>query len=486
MAWIPRNQWLRKRFGNWQGRPRSFRRRYYNRYWFHKRRGRSTRRRRMLPARRQRVRTRFILRQYNPKYRRRCTIRGWMPLLFCLTDAPFFRPMLLTGDFNSDRSGGWTVTEFTLEGFYKENKIYRNLWSESNCDFDLAKYKGMTLTFYPTQWTDYIVWWDTDYGNYSEFATAVKNIHPAILINKPNTRVVLSVNTRRRYKPVKVHLKPPSIFTNKWDEISVWSERGLAILAVATIDFTYPWLPGGYQIRNPALGQGGWKPPYNVYDYQEGTNKLLVQYGPDKAGNVEITLGELWWNQGAGSSKGKVWLEQWPDWKKAQSGGGMTDPTLAAVAFGPFVVKNQRTECQIVATYRSYWTWGGEVLTRTNTICDPKTNTPKSQPLEIKEIADPKTCLRKEDIGKDGFINPDAWRRLTASPEETGGLTNFKGAVQTEEEETDSTIQEESEDSSPERPRRSRGKLDGRLLDQLLRYRQLLLDIEDQRRRMSY
>ncbi|QWX94668.1 ORF1a [Torque teno neovison virus] len=210
MAWIPRSQWIRKRFGNWKGRARTFRRRYYNRYWFNKRRGGGHRRRRQLPTRRQRVRgRRFIIRQYHPKFRRPCTIRGWLPFLFCLTDAPFFRPMYMIGDLNTDRSGGWTVTELTLEGFYKENKLFRNLWSTSNCDFDLAQYRGTYLTLYPTQWIDYIVWWDTDYGNYNEFAQAVKNIHPAVLINKPNTTVVLPKGTRGTYKPKKIFLPPP-------------------------------------------------------------------------------------------------------------------------------------------------------------------------------------------------------------------------------------------------------------------------------------
>nr|WKF25157.1 ORF1 [Torque teno neovison virus]WKF25163.1 ORF1 [Torque teno neovison virus]WKF25166.1 ORF1 [Torque teno neovison virus] len=485
MAWIPRSQWIRKRFGNWKGRARTFRRRYYNRYWFNKRRGGGHRRRRQLPTRRQRVRgRRFIIRQYHPKFRRPCTIRGWLPFLFCLTDAPFFRPMYMIGDLNTDRSGGWTVTELTLEGFYKENKLFRNLWSTSNCDFDLAQYRGTYLTLYPTQWIDYIVWWDTDYGNYNEFAQAVKNIHPAVLINKPNTTVVLSKGTRGTYKPKKIFLPPPSIFTNAWDEISTWAERGLAILAVSAIDFQYPWIPGGFTIRQGLGQEYGWTPPYNMYDYQEQTNKLMPAYGPDAPGK-KINLGETWWNQGDGSSKGKIWLEQWPDWKKATQGGGLTDPTYAAVALGPFVVKNQRSECQIIVTYRSRWMWGGEVLSRSNAICDPKTNTPKSQPLEIKEIADPKYCLRREDVGKDGFIKPEAWRRLTESPTEKSGLTNFTRDQQEEEETAYSSIQEESSDSSPDRPRRSRRRVDRGILNKLFRYRRLLRDIEDHRRRLS-
>nr|QWX94673.1 ORF1b [Torque teno neovison virus] len=155
----------------------------------------------------------------------------------------------------------------------------------------------------------------------------------------------------------------------------------------------------------------------------------MAAYGPDAPGK-KINLGETWWNQGDGSSKGKIWLEQWPDWKKATQGGGLTDPTYAAVALGPFVVKNQRSECQIIVTYRSRWMWGGEVLSRSNAICDPKTNTPKSQPMGTMEFNEAIRHLRREYIGTDVVHKPEDWGMLDQSCGERTSVRHGAGRQQ--------------------------------------------------------
>lgn len=408
-----------------------------------------------------------------------------MPLLMCMQDAPFFRPMRISGNLEKDRTGGWTVIEFTLQNFYKEHNIYRNTWSLSNCQFDLAQYRGTYMTLYPTTWQDYIVWWDTDYGNFNEFADAVKVIHPAVLINKPHTKVVLSRQTLGRYRPRKIFLPPPSVFTNKWDPISVWAERGLAIMAISTIDFTYPWLHTGFEIRQLETQTHGWKPTYNMYDYYPDSNKIIPQFGPD-APTKKITLDEVWWNyKDKDNAAGTVWLAKWPDWKTELRSDTYSEGQYASVALGPFVTKNQRADCQIIGTYRSRWRWGGDVLTREEQICDPSTNRPKS--LQFQEPVEPKYCITRKDIDKAGFIKPDAWRRLTEEDTEAGGLTNFIGKIQNEEEESDHTIQgepeEEEEDPGPKRRRLSGGKLDGGRIEQLFRLRYLLDQIADQRRR---
>nr|WKF25138.1 ORF1 [Torque teno neovison virus] len=487
MAWLPRHQWNRQRFGNWQGRSRTFRRRYYNRLWYKPRRRRGYQRRRQLQTRRFPVRRKWMLvRQHNPKIIKPRTIRGWMPALMCYTDAPFFRPMKLGTNPNTDRTGGWTILELTLEAFYKEHLLYRNLWSATNCGYDLARYKGTYMTLYPTTSTDYLVWWDTDYGNFNEFKTLVQHIHPAILINRPNTKVVLSRTTRGAYRPKRIFIPPPSIFKNEWKQMSTWAEAGLAVIAVVAIDFQYPWTHPGYTIGGSG-GTEGWKAPYNFNDYAANTHNVdpIIKEGE------KILYTSLWWQNKTGQEQQQptIWAEQWPGWSGEPAVSALNKAVYPAIALGPFVKKDQRSECQIIFTYRSRWLWGGDILTKYDKICDPQTGVPKA--LRFESVQDPRFCLRKEDIQKDGFIKPEAWERLVAEPREKSQLTYFrgKGEDSEEEEKTEDTIQtetsEDEESGSPERPRRPRGRMDRGRIDELYRLRRLLAMVIDGQRRQS-
>lgn len=379
--------------------------------------------------------------------------------------------MTLTGSTTSDKTGGWTILQLSLEDFYKEHQIYRNLWSTSNCGFDLAKYHGTWMTAYPTMQTDYIIWWDTDYGQLGEFKTLAKHIHPAILINRKNTVLVLSKYTRGFYKPKSFWIPPPSVYDNRWAQQSEWSGRGLAIIAISTIDLRNPWL-------HPGAKLSGWTAPYDMNDWE---SKTTMQLKKVIAKDNAIDFANFWWMQNETGQTGTatVWATHWPAWGADQMMGPLDAKIYTAVAFGPFVIKDQRQECQITLTYRSRWTWGGDILTKDETVCNPKTGVPKM--LRHAEPVDPACYITKADIGKDGFINPDVWARLVAEPAEHRGLSTFRADIpggEQKEEETDDTLQEETEeedeDTSSEGSQSPRGGVDRRRIRHL-RFLQRLL-----------
>lgn len=412
------------------------------------------------------------IKQHQPRIQRRCKIRGWLPIIFCEPRAPFFRPFKILGKLNQDRSGGWTIGELTLQNFYLENKAFRNIWGQSNCGFDLARYFGTHLTLYPTEETDYIFWYDTDYGNFNEFKTLVQHIHPAILINRPHTTVVLSKKTRGIYRSKKVFIPPPTVFQNEWAQMSNWAERGLAVFAVSTIDFTTPWIHPHFNIDGPL--------DYDLWDYSSTTGRSISKV---ISKGTNIAIASMWWNKQGDT--GPVWATNWPGWSAEY--GSLDSTTYPAVALGPFVVKKQDRECQIIFTYRSLWKWGGDILTLDEKICNPKTGEPKSL---FKQLNDPKLCIGKDDIDKSGYIKPEKWRELTDEPREKSGISAMHGTTEGEEEDksetsTDDTLQiedeEESSDSDTERPRRSRRGLDGGRIAELLRLRYIIRQLKTQK-----
>lgn len=376
--------------------------------------------------------------------------------------------MTLSGSTTADKTGGWTILQLSLEDFYKEHQVYRNLWSASNCGFDLAKYHGTWMTAYPTMMTDYIIWWDTDYGQLGEFKTLAKHIHPGILINRKNTVLVLSKFTRGFYKPKSFWIPPPSVYDNRWAQQSEWANRGLALIAISTIDLRNPWV-------HPGAKLSGWTADYDMKDWQ---SKTTMQLSTVIAKDSPIDFKDFWWMQNE-SSEPKlptVWATHWPAWGADQMMGPLTKQTYTAVALGPFVVKDQRQECQVTLTYRSRWTWGGDILTKDETVCNPKTGTPKM--LRHSEPVDPACFLTKDDIGKDGYINPDKWARLVAEPAEQRGLSTFSRDWEEEETQSDHTIQaeteEEDEDSSSEGSESSGGRVDRRRIRHLRLLKRLL------------
>lgn len=366
------------------------------------------------------------------------------------------------------------VGQLGLDSLYKDFLEGRNRWSHTNCGFDLAKYRGTYVTLYPTFSTDYIFWFDTDYGNYNEFKTLVQHIHPGILLNSPHTTVVLSKETLGRYRPKRVYIPPPTIFGNKWSTMSDWSARGLAVFAISVIDFRHPWV-------HPGLNFGSNR-PYDMYDYSNkvGNAKSIIKRTTDK-----WNLGEMWWNNKTGSSAGRadVWYAQWPGW--SDEPGALSANVYDAIALGPFVKKQQFAECQIVLTYRSKWWWGGDILTLPERVCDPKTGAiPKS--LRGGEPCDPRYCISKADLDEHGTIKPEKWKILTERAPETGGFNAALRAALPEEEEGDNEISdEESEEDllqSTSRSRISGGRLDRRRIRELLRLRRILAELEERRR----
>nr|QZE11976.1 MAG: ORF1 [Giant panda anellovirus] len=500
MAWLPRAQWIRRRYGHYRGRARTFRRSFYQRPWFNRRRyQRSRRRRRPLPYRRPRVSRWMVVRQHNPRTAVRCTIGGWMPGLLCIPADPNFRPMkyfeIATNQYVF-RSGGWTVHEFSLMNFYKEHLVFRNTWSRSNCGFDLARYRGTKITLWPTEDTDYIVWWDVDYKDQSEFEKLLEKIHPALMLGRPHSRVVLSRKTALRYRPKTIFLPPPARFKNEWETQGEWSKRGLGIVAISMIDLTYPWLPPKMEEYEGQNQNPTWKPPWTLWDFAEkGSNKhkQVIPKG-------QVVNSDKFWFNAKGTTKPYqekplLWLDKWPGWSEDTKDRfvPLDVNNITAVAEGPFVKKYPGAECQIIWTYRSRWTWGGDVALTSEQVCSPETLGPNTlrRKRALAAPEDPSGYIYITDIRKDGFIKPDAWKRLTRATSQGAKFINHPREETSEEETYPDPYQASTESSEEEagpsakRPRVSRRVQYRSRIEHLERLRYLLKHFLQNKRSFS-
>lgn len=404
---------FRGRYRSWAGRAGSYRRRYHNRgNWWRKRRSyrRGTARRRRTVRRRRR---KLVLRTNKPPRTMKCRIKGWWPLLYAFVPWPGIDdsspPAAQTlGIFTSYPEGdnangnGVAYGQFSLAVFYDEHEKKRNLWSASNCQFDLARYFGTKIVLWPHKDCDYIFHWDTEYG--STFAVEKKYVHPAIMLNMKHHRICLSVQTRGYWKPVTVWIPRPAIYNNGWEFQTTWAKRGLGFWSAAPIDLLYPWTP-----------------PFRT---EAGTQGNVPQWWENDATCPDPNSGQ--------STNCPNWLSYY--WKYLNANKATTTINKLALQ-GPLVKKKLQSSLNIMITYTSYWQWGGE-WAQPMSICNPEGRVPGY----MHKISDPRGFTRPEDYDPDGIITARALRRLTKrSPERNkSAFSAFQSSTEEETQETSS------------------------------------------------
>lgn len=246
--------------------------------------------------------------------------------------------------------GGFSSGTFSLSSLYMEHLMYRNRWSQSNCGFDLASYRGTKLYFQPHPDYDYIVLVDPEYRKYDQWVK--QPMHPAVLITHPQSRIIRSIkHAGPRRKMPKMFVPPPSTMNTGWQWMAELANEGLFAWFVTWIDLGAPWvgnIDNPNQVKWWKTGDQSNKPDWVT----ESVNMQMktVQQGLD-AYYTESMNNKRWVNPG-----------KFP----------------YQLGFGPFVFKgphmsDQEHYPQITWFYKSYWQWGGST-TSIKTVCDPKDN----------------------------------------------------------------------------------------------------------------
>lgn len=243
--------------------------------------------------------------------------------------------------------GGYSMGTFSLSSLYAEHLMWRNRWSQSNCGFDLATYKGTKLYFTPHPELDYLVYIDEEYKTFAEWSKQC--MHPAVLITHPKTRIIRSLRTAGpRKKMPKMFVRPPSTMNTGWQWMNNIAQSGIFAWFTCWIDLQAPWI-----------------------------------------GNVENPNTVRWWETGD-SNTSPLWVSsaimmQSKDCSKALVdyyngiGTGKSLNQLNQLDYGPFILKgpsHNLTEQpvkypQMLWFYKSYWQWGGST-TGVKAVCDPK------------------------------------------------------------------------------------------------------------------
>nr|UPW35070.1 ORF1 [Torque teno virus 12] len=240
-----RSLWRRKRRTRrrprWTYRRPRRRRVRRRRLW---RRGRPRRRRfKKRRFRRRRKKPKIIIKQWQPGTVRKCLIIGYMAALisgrgsFSRNYSSHLEDRILKGPFG----GGHSTMRFSLTVLYNDFLRHMNFWTKSNQDLELARYFGVTFTFYRHPTEDFIITYNRKTPLGGNILTA-PSLHPGNCMLSKKKILLPSLETRPKGKKTKkLRIGPPTLFTDKWYFQKDICDLTLLNLNVVQADLRFPF-----------------------------------------------------------------------------------------------------------------------------------------------------------------------------------------------------------------------------------------------------
>lgn len=194
----------------------------------------------------------------------------------------------------------------SLLDLFWEERYWRARWSSSNQGFNLFRYYGCTITLWPNYKYSYIFWYSTE--ELDEDREPLSVCHPSQLLLAKHHVIIPHVQIGAKFKPRKLHIKPPAKLIGVWMTFADYAKRPLVKWRISLIDLENPWtgFPGS---ETTGLKIKVWtrlrsKPTEAVSAY--------IWYFPqlDEGKDVRICLKQLTWNaEGTGPKE-----DQTPFW----------------------------------------------------------------------------------------------------------------------------------------------------------------------------
>nr|UGV43952.1 MAG: ORF1 [Torque teno virus] len=240
---FPARRRARRPARRYRRRPTTVRRR--RRRWGRRRYRRGWRRRTYVKrGRHRRKKKRLILRQWQPATRRRCTITGYLPIVFCGHGRGNRNYALHSDDLTPQGlpyGGGLSTTSFSLKVLYDQHTRGLNKWSFPNDQLDLARYRGCKLIFYRTPKTDWIGQYDIA-EPYKLDKYSCPNYHPGKLIQAKHKFIIPSYETNPKGRQkIIIKVPPPDLFVDKWYTQEDLCNVNLVSLAVSAASLLHPF-----------------------------------------------------------------------------------------------------------------------------------------------------------------------------------------------------------------------------------------------------
>lgn len=112
--------------------------------------------------------------------------------------------------------GLFSIHNFSFMSLYLEHLQLRNWWTTSNENYPLIRILGCTVKLYRQAEHDYLFCYNNQPPMTSTLLTYQSTQPQAMLLNKHTIKVPCKRNNRNKKPYIKLHIKPPPQFQNKW------------------------------------------------------------------------------------------------------------------------------------------------------------------------------------------------------------------------------------------------------------------------------
>lgn len=137
--------------------------------------------------------------------------------------------------------GSFAVMVFNLGFFYQEHQHWRNIWTQSNENFDLVRYTGMSLKIFRPPTVDVICTVLRSYPMLVNSGTH-PSCHPQRQLLAFKKYIIQSLKRKpqgKHYKKIKI--KPPHLLNNRWFFAKDFINTNLCMVYLATADLERPF-----------------------------------------------------------------------------------------------------------------------------------------------------------------------------------------------------------------------------------------------------
>lgn len=486
MAWYRRT---RRRRRGWRPR-RTYRRRtrHYPRYRVRRRRrGRWYRRR---WRRRNRRKTHKLFQNY-PRYRTSCKITLWLPISIVDHRANFVNrfTILKGGQGSWDQKpittnwrwlpGGWSNFSISLSSLFDAWVQGFAYWSKGNTAFNLFRYFGCTITFYPDQYVDYVVSANPNLTGTDYFLWCQRCQPFMMLQDKGYKKVILSRKSApMRRKLPHLYVPRPSNMASGWLEMQKNCKDTLLTFKCSAIGLVNTWYEKQWADRNGNITDVWFPTPDTVIGGLGNKNYVDGFPGMDYQAYMSGWLrGPAAWGGHWIQEKVKMSADSWNGSFYTLSGNRAPSNKVTSsdknyqnqqrvinVMDGPFVCKTVPLNgCQLTARFVFHLQWGSyNSYPQISIVNDPCKPTYPVIPGANPETLQDYYTIRDSDNDSTGILTARGYRRLTRrdvrrrhrrrdhirrrmSQEETE--SEFQPLTSTSEEETPISSQTESEET---------------------------------------
>lgn len=388
-----------------------------------------------------------------PRYTKKCTICIRIPIIIldflhhAASRFTILRPGQTTNPSSTIKPtrpswrwlpGGWTNYNITLEDLYLIWQAGWGTWSAGNLGYDLVRYFGCKIIFYPDQVGNFIVSCNpnvkgTDYNLWSERSQPMLQ-----LMEKTYKKLILSKqDAPQRRKLPKMWVPRPSHLNSGWYKTNEICQETLLCMKASCCDINQTWFDTlwanrGNNQKDPYL-------PYQAHtDGGTGTNQYSDGYpGTQYDGYCSgWTIGPAKWAGGLVEEKVTETTKGWDaDYYTSPgfTGSVYTDSTNGMLRYinsadGPYMQRtiHSTNGIQLTAKICFYFQWGSNNhYPEIEYITDPcrkmfptLPGAQKGKPQMSAE--DDWYTIRSEDEDELGILTDRGYRRLIRDPNSSG------------------------------------------------------------------